>query len=118
MGEIAVVTGNLHDVALSIEPKTLDHHVAISPGVVDPTCGVAGEVSVVAEDCLRRCELLQLGKQAHAANPNLQRIEHFTQLPIHEPDVSVRERRKPQVTHQIVQGSKAEPAIELRHRVQ
>ena len=78
MGEIAVVTGNLHDVALSIEPKTLDHHVAILPGVVDPTCGVAGEVSVVAEDCLRRCELLQLGKQAHAANPNLQRIEHFT----------------------------------------
>ncbi len=56
--QVAVVGGQLEDVARAVEPPALDHGVNVLPGVLQPRARIGREVRVFAEDVLRTLVLL------------------------------------------------------------
>jgi hypothetical protein len=48
--KIPVVACDLDDLAVLAETKTLSHHLAITSGVLDPTCRETAEIEVITED--------------------------------------------------------------------
>ena len=73
--EVAVVGGELHDVARSVEAPPLDHLLDVAARVLQPGRRVRREVGVVGEDRLGALELLELDEQAPLADERAQRIE-------------------------------------------
>jgi hypothetical protein len=62
--QVAVVGGELHDVAGVIQLEALDHLLDVAAAVVQPRGRVRREVGVVAEDVLRGLVLLELDEVA------------------------------------------------------
>jgi hypothetical protein len=58
--QISVVACNLDDLAVSAELETLDHHFTVALCVLDPARRNAGEIRIVAKDCVGRLELFKL----------------------------------------------------------
>ncbi len=75
--EVAVVGGDLDDVALRPEPEALRHVVHVAPRVLDPRVRVGREVGVVREDVVRQHVVVDLDERAGVADEGVERIERL-----------------------------------------
>ena len=58
--QIPVVARDLDDLTVRVKVEAPDHHLAVAPHMLDPTCRETGKIKVVAEDCVWRLELFKL----------------------------------------------------------
>jgi hypothetical protein len=108
--QVAVVAGDLHDQARRIQAKARDRHVDVPPRVLDPGVRVRREVGVLAEDVLRRDELLELHEQARGAHADVERIEALHRPELLGRDVALTQRGHAQVDERVAQRLGAETA--------
>src|SRR5262249_15398312 len=80
--EVSIVTSELDDMAVSAEVESRNDHARVRLGVAQPAGGIRREVGVFVEDSLWSDVLLDLDKEAAAADVCMQRVEglHFVEL--------------------------------------
>ena len=108
--EVAVVGGELHDLAGAVEPEALDHERPRSARSAPASSTSRREVGVVAEDLVRRLELLELHEHALAADPRVQRVERLHRVAAVGRQVGVRHRRHAEVGEHRLERRGAESA--------
>ena len=114
--QVAVVARDLDHEARGAESEARHHRLGIGLGVREPRVRVGGEVGVVAEDLLRRLELLQLHQEALLAHPGVQRIEALHAVEVSRLEVRVRGRRHAEIGKGQLERGAAEAAGGWRHR--
>jgi hypothetical protein len=97
--QVPVVRRELDDEAVRAEREPLAHLVDVAPRVLDPRVRVGGEVRVLGEDLLRRCELRDLREPALLADADVQRVERLAALQLLVGQHRLAERRLAQVDH-------------------
>ena len=90
--EVAVVAGQLDDLARGAEPEAIDHLSSVVPGVLDPAVGERGEIGVLGEDVLGADVLLELHQPAVPAHQNPQRIEGLHRVQLVGPEIALAQR--------------------------
>ncbi len=113
--QIAIVGGDLHDVAVAVQAESLDHLLGVGATVLQPARGVRGEVGVVGEDPLGRLELLELHQKAPPADQRAQRVEGLHPVDALRWQVGVRQRRGAEVGEHGFQRRTTESAGSLAH---
>ena len=80
--EVAIVRGELHDLAAFIQPQSLRDHVHVPPRVLQPRRGVRREVGVLGEDDVGLDVFVELDEVAGFADKSVERIEDFALVQI------------------------------------
>jgi len=78
--QVAVIAADLDDSALRPEAQPLGHHLDVSPSVIEPSIRIGRKIRVFRKDMLRRHILLQLHKQAIAADTGGKGIERLHRI--------------------------------------
>ena len=73
--QVAVVAGDLDDLARAVEFETLGDQLDVASRVLDPGIGVGREVGVVTEDLPGRREHRQLHQQAFLTDADVEGVE-------------------------------------------
>ena len=113
--QVAVVGGDLDDVAALVEPEALDHLLGVAAAVLEPARGVGREVGVVGEDLLGGLELLELHEEALPADERAQRVERLHAVGALGRQVGVGERRHAEVGEHGVDGAPQKRQAVWRH---
>ena len=108
--QVAVVARELDHQAARVEPESLDRHLDVPARVLDPRVGVRGEVRVLAEDRIRRDELLELHEQADVTHLGMERIERLHRGDAFRRHVALAERRHAEIDERAPKRRGAEAA--------
>src|SRR3990172_401964 len=95
--KVTVIAGDFYDPPPRAQSKTLDYHVSIGAGVLEPGFGIRRKVRVVREDRFWTDNLVELDEKTEIAHIRMERIKrlHLVQLGCFQEVVG--KRRGPQV---------------------
>ena len=110
--QVAVVAGDFHHAAVRAQLEAIRGHHGVTARMFDPARRVGREVGVLAEDRVRRHELLQLHQVAVVADVGVQRVEGLHVAELVRRDVRLAQRAHAQIDEAGAQRRLAEAAFE------
>jgi len=111
--QIAVVRGDLDDLAVRAELEALGHLVGVEPAVIQHRLDIRREVRILGEDRFAALEFLQLHQEAVAADVGMEREEGLHPIQLFRLADRVRHRRHAEVRDRVFQLRAAEAAFRV-----
>ena len=108
--QIAVIAGDLDDLALRCQRKPLPRHFRIVAGMVDPTAGEGRKIGIVGKYGVRRHRVLDLHQPAGAADARVQGIGLLAVGILERGEVTVGERHRTKIGESLPQRFAAKTA--------
>jgi hypothetical protein len=114
--QITVVGGHLHHQGVRAQPEATDHGGGITACMLDPACGIGGKIRVIAEDFVRRNNLLHLHQKARVTDTGMKRIGALlTPLDLLQRQVGVGQRHHAEIHQAAMEVCATEPATRMVH---